>query len=525
MIACYTDRLSLRPGERLALHASAASPRCRLEIARVGGGREIVLTQDVEVGDHPTPAQADRNGCGWPVCAEIEVGADWRCGYYDLVLTAPDGEAAHHFVCVKAPLGAPASPMVLVLTTNTLHAYNYWGGRSAYCDVGALMRREMRLPEAMAGALGVLSTQRPFPPLLLSPPADMPRLVNLRKRGFEEPSWAGADPAWSRAHRQSPYDGSAGYLNKWEHLFVTWAENEGITLDYLTDYDLEAEPAALDAYGVVVLVGHSEYWSGPQRTAIDAFVDRGGRLAIFSGNTAFWKVRWEDDGRTLICHKWKGFERDPAADADPSAGTHLWSHPAFAKPEASTTGLSFIFAGYHRLGLCAARGQGGYTVYRDQHWALEGCDLYYGDVIGDEIPLIGYENDGCLIGFDAQNLPAPIPHLGVPENLEIIALAPASFAEAPSPYRPLIPPEELPVIAQIAYGSSSLQAQRRVLRGHAVMASFTRGAGEVFNAGTTEWAHGLAANDPFVTRISRNVLSRFLAAAGARSSQSAHAGS
>jgi hypothetical protein len=32
----------------------------------------------------------------------------------------------------------------------------------------------------------------------------------------------------------------------------------------------------------------------------------------------------------------------------------------------------------------------------------------------------------------------------------------------------------------------------------------------VFNAGTTEWAHGLAANDPFVTRITRNVLRRFL---------------
>ena len=101
----------------------------------------------------------------------------------------------------------------------------------------------------------------------------------------------------------------------------------------------------------------------------------------------------------------------------------------------------------------------------------------------------------------------------LPDNLEIIALAPASFAEAPSPYRPLIPPEELPVIAEIAYGSSSAEAQERVLRGHAVMASFAKGAGEVFNAGTTEWAHGLAAGDPFVTRITLNVLARFLAAA------------
>ena len=56
-----------------------------------------------------------------------------------------------------------------------------------------------------------------------------------------------------------------------------------------------------------MLAGHSEYWSGRERDALKAFVDRGGRLAIFSGNTCFWKVRWEDEGRTLVCHKWKGF--------------------------------------------------------------------------------------------------------------------------------------------------------------------------------------------------------------------------
>jgi hypothetical protein len=220
-------------------------------------------------------------------------------------------------------------------------------------------------------------------------------------------------------------------------------------------------------------------------------------------------VRWEAGGGVLICRKWAGFAEDPVAAADPSAATHLWSHPAFGRPEAATTGLSFLFGGYHRLGLCVARGAGGYTVYRDKHWALEGCDLYYGDVIGSQVPLLGYENDGCRFGFDADNLPYPLAELGVPEALEIIALAPAAFAEAPGPYRPLIPPEQLEVVAEIAYGARDLRTQARVLRGHAVMASFRRGEGEVFNAGTTEWAHGLGADDPFVTRITRTVLRRF----------------
>ena len=314
--------------------------------------------------------------------------------------------------------------MVLVLTTNTLHAYNSWGGRSAYCDVEALMSRRARLPEAMANCLGVLSTQRPIAQLLLAAPADMPRLVNLEKRGFEQKPWAGADPAWSREHGQSPYDGSAGFLNKWEHVFVRWAEGAGYDVDYLTDHDLDTDPEALESYGVVLLVGHSEYWSGPQRDRLEAFVDRGGRLAIFSGNTGFWKVRWEDDGRTLICHKWRG---ETAETVPPADATHLWSHPMFGRPEAEITGLSFIFGGYHRLGLCAARGQGGYTVYRPDHWTLEGADLFWGDVFGDAVPLLGYENDGCAIAFGDDGLPAPRAILGVPADLEIVAMAPGGL--------------------------------------------------------------------------------------------------
>jgi hypothetical protein len=506
MIACYLDRTSLFPGETFAVHASGDGGPCTLELARVGAERVSVWRQsDIAVGDHPTPAEADRLGCGWPPAIQVEVGADWRSGYYDVIMTDGAGEEAHHFLCVKAKRPTQ-NRMVLVLTTNTMHAYNSWGGRSAYCDVEALMSRRARLPEAMDNCLGVLSTQRPIAQMLLAAPPDMPRLVNLEKRGFEQRPWAGADPAWSRDHGQSPYDGSAGFLHKWEHAFVRWAEGDGYDFDYITDHDLDVDPDALALYGVVVLVGHSEYWSGPQRDRVEAFVDGGGRLAIFSGNTAFWRVRWEDDGRTLICHKWQGETAESVAPAD---ATHLWSHPMFGRPEAEITGLSFIFGGYHRLGLCAARGQGGYTVYRPDHWALEGADLFWGDVFGDEVPLLGYENDGCVIGFGDDGLPTPRAILGVPADLEIVAMAPAAFAESPSGYRPLIPPEQLDVVARIAFGSDDPATQARVLRGHAVMATFRRGLGEVFNAGTTEWAHGLAAGNPFVERITRNVLMRF----------------
>jgi hypothetical protein len=365
----------------------------------------------------------------------------------------------------------------------------------------------------MAGAIGVLSTRRPFPQMLIAPPPDVPRLVNLHPRGFEERPWAG-DRGWPRRRELSPYDSAAGFLHKWEHRFVAWAEGEGLALDYLADEDLDRDEAALAGYGVVILVGHSEYWTAGQRDRIEAFVDGGGRLAIFSGNTAFWKVRFEDVGEDagarFVCHKWRGFDADPAAAGHPELATHLWSHRAFGRPEAQITGLSFLFGGYHRLGLCVARGDGGYTVYDEHHWALEGADLFYGDVIGDGLPLLGYENDGCRFGFADDGRLAPIPTLGVPENLEIIAIAPAAFGEEEGRgYTPIIPPENLDIIARDVFADEGEATRRRLLHGHAVMASFRRGAGEVFNGGTTEWTHGLAARDPYVERITRNGLRRF----------------
>jgi len=501
---CYTDHLSAYPGTAISLHASAANNPCTLEIARVGTERGVVLRRMINVGDHAIPDHADRDGCDWPVATGIAIGTDWRSGYYDIALADAAGDTAHHFVCVKPAKDRPRAKAAFVLATNTYHAYNYFGGANAYCDVAGLMSRRKKLTEAMDGGIGVLSTRRPFAPAIVAAPENVPRLVTSRKRNFRE------KPFVERMPGASPYDRSAGFLNKWEHAFVRWAEAENLALDYFTDFDLDAEPDLLDAYGVLIVVGHSEYWSARQRDQVEAFVDRGGRFAIFSGNTAFWKVRFDDGGKRFICHKWHGFENDPVAARDPQAATHRWSHKTFARPEAQITGLTFLFGGYHRLGGCVARGSAGYTVYNERHWALAGSDLFYGDVIGGEIPFLGYENDGCRFTFDRDGRPQALPELGVPKNLDIIALAPTAFGEdLSSGYPMLIPPENLPIIAREVFGEEGAVAEDRILRGHAVMASFARGKGEVFNGGTTEWAHGLAARDPFIEQITRNVLERF----------------
>lgn len=512
MIACYTDTLSAHPGETVRLFASSADPDCRLQIARVGRLREVVAELAVpSVPDVRTPPDADRNGCGWMPVFAFEVGADWRSGYYDLVLSNAAGERTHHMLVVKPKTDGPRegearARAALVLATNTYHAYNWWGGANSYCDVTRLLARQGSLPECMEGAIGVLSARRPFAQNIVAMPPGGPRLMNDGVRAFGERPRTDK-PAFWREHGLSPYDGAAGFLNKWEHLFVAWAEAEGIALDYFTDFDLEAGPQVLAPYGCMLAVGHSEYWSAPQRDTVEAFVDGGGRLAIFSGNTCYWKVRWEDGGRTLVAHKWKGETAEPDAGAN---GTHMWSHPNFGRPEAELTGLTFLYGGYHRLGMCASNGSGAYTVYDDSHWALDGADVWYGDALGLTTPLLAYENDGCLLTFGEDGLPKAVARLGVPEDLSIIAIAPVSYGEDRTKgYRPVLPPEDFTQAAKVAFGDDGPAAQSRLLRGHAVMASFRRGEGEVFNCGTTEWAYGLAADDPHLRAITLNVLRRF----------------
>ena len=105
-------------------------------------------------------------------------------------------------------------------------------------------------------------------------------------------------------------------------------------------------------------VGHDEYWSWGMRDALDAHIAAGGNAAIFSGNTCFWQVRFEDDGRAMTCFKYR-------ADEDPVLGTPderflsgPWSDRRVGRPETSTIGLTFTRGGYSRYGLGVPRASG-----------------------------------------------------------------------------------------------------------------------------------------------------------------------
>jgi hypothetical protein len=481
MIAAYCWPQSLLSGGEVELFCSTSAARFDVAIVRQGLGDEAVYSLEGVPGrDHGVPADAAQGGCAWPCALRIELGEDWRTGFYLVRVTAEDGEQAEAFFVVRA---REAGRALLVLSTSTWAAYNDWGGPSYYTGGHRS------------------SLERPLPKGFLARPE--PRRARAARADELEPS----EIADYLQQGYSIWLVAAGW-SAWEHLFVQWAEREGIELDYAVSSDLETVPGLLDSYRLYLSVGHDEYWSAGMRDAVEGFVERGGRAAFFSGNTAFWQIRYEDAHRAQVAYK-MDIEQDPVWESERIRElSTMWSDPLVGRPENQMTGLSFTRGGYAHLDN-APRGTGGYTVWRPRHWAFEGLDLVAGDVVGAEPVVVGYECDGCELRFE-DGLPVPTGADGTPTRLEVLASAPAHLWESDErpALLPLIGVGELNWVAERLAGADTPENRERFAHGWAVMGHFERGAGAVFSSGCTDWAYGL--EDSVVSRITRNVIDRFL---------------
>lgn len=494
----YCTPLSAVAGEPVALHVASRAPSFSVTVSRWAIDPEVVWSATgLEAGDHAVPERAWERGCDWPVAMEIPTDESWPSGFYEVTLTAEPvagpRAVSQAFFVLRA--NAPRHRALMVLATNTYNAYNQWGGRCLYSGAHTvsferpLERGFIRRPVDETGFDGrIANIEQPGDPT-------HQRTIDYQER-FDIPMWTASSSWWN-----------------WERRFVEWAEREGFSFDMAVNADLE-NPRLLDGYDVVLSVGHDENWSRPMRDTIDAFVGGGGRWAIFSGNTCFWQVRL--DGHEMVAYKGRAHRDDPVARTERQhLLTTCWCDPAVGHPETSTTGLTFSRGGYHRVGRAVEYGTGAYEIHRPEHWAFAGTDLDAGGLLGDGHFIVGYEVDGCALdrGVDP---PRPTGEDGAPPTLEILATAPARLmsitAERCEP-PPLLwpdtrPPGELESMARLLYGDMSAENTAKLGDGHAVMATFTRGDGEVFNAGTADWCYGLDA-DPGTQRVTANVLRRF----------------
>src|SRR5205807_7761934 len=94
--------------------------------------------------------------------------------------------------------------------------------------------------------------------------------------------------------------GAAGHLPPAEWRLLAWLERERIDYDYWAETQLHFGQLNLDAYRVLVLSTHPQYWSRQMYDRVKQWVfERGGRLIYLGGNGLNCDVEFIDD-RTCI---------------------------------------------------------------------------------------------------------------------------------------------------------------------------------------------------------------------------------
>lgn len=436
----YSGALSYVAGEEAAIHVSTSAASFAIEVARVGADREVVWKKDKVPGTlTPVPETASAQGCQWPVAVKVPISDRWRSGYYEVRLSAADSggkwtqrgrrtaESSAYFV-VRASKPGKTSTILLQLCTNTYNAYNNWGGFSLYAYSGYSKNQGHRV-------------------------------------SFDRPG--------------------GSQFERWELPFVVWCEQNGYTLEYAVNSDLEVRPEILSAYKLVLSIGHDEYWSGIMRDNLEAYIGKGGNVAFFSGNTCCWQVRSEDEGRALTCWK-QNFHSDPIYQSkDYATLSSLWSHHLVNRPENKLTGVGFLWGGYRKSHGQFMDDPAAYTVHHPEHWIFKDTGVTKGAAFGDKDTIVGYECDGCELEW-RDGLPFPTHRDGTPDNFEVLATCPARWH-----------PDDAEWYEEWEKGRT----------GNAVLGIYTRG-GTVFTTGSTDWAHGLRGKDPVVEKVTRNVLDK-----------------
>jgi hypothetical protein len=435
-IGGYASKLSVSQGEKINLHISTDVSLYTITIWREGAERRLMKTVPDLPGWIYDCTGRYETGCGWPVAYSLWVPHSWPSGIYTVDIPTFIYGTMHIVFSVRKRDPGTTSPILFLSSTNTMNAYTPFGGRSLYGDSATHTKRAYKV-----------SFDRPM----------------KTKAAFEH-----------------------------EKSFVSWAEREGYSMEYATTSDLEFLPNLLNHYQVIVIAFHSEYWSWNMRHRLKNFIDKGGRFINLSGNTMWWQVRYEDDGRTLVCYK--DYQLDPAVSRKEK--TDLPSAYPIQDIESSITGVHWRSGGYFNVNATFnyQDGYGGFWIQRANHWLFDGTGLKDGDVFGRGLcamaSVIGKESDGTSFNCapDGRTILGTLRNSGTPENFTILGIAPVAL--------------------------NDIKVERRgkdIDRdfGFSVMGIYTTPAGgAVFSGSSMGWADALA--DPLVAQVTSNVLNRFL---------------
>ncbi|MGE5412169.1 MAG: N,N-dimethylformamidase beta subunit family domain-containing protein [Clostridiales bacterium] len=442
----YASKLNVYQGETISFYVSTFANPFTLKIYRLGKEKIPVDSLTNLPGGIKETKESDavwENGCKWKACYEnFKIPLNWKAGAYIAEFPYYSDKVTPILFFVKEKDTSKRSRVLVACATNNYQAYNMFGGKSLYDE------------------------------FVINPP-------KANKVSFNRP-----------VNKNDHHEVNRGSFDSYEAKLIYWLESFGYgkDVDVVGESDLHFDPEYLYSHDVLLVCGHSEYWSRPQRENIETFVNRGKHFMCLSGNTSWWQVRFEDGDRTLVCYKI--FDPNP----DPKVNTMEWYRVERENPLLGTSYQNGGQTNYHYSSnnkpilpgcLPYTDGFGGYIVHNAQHWVYKNSGLSEGDTLGfrGDSSIVGYETDAALFKWQ-YGLPVPTGEDRTPLTFRILGLSPSNHIS-------LNEPEQWATM-----GIHKLASP---------------GSGFVFNAATIRWVWGLYSKNSQVSIITKNMLDHFLA--------------
>lgn len=157
--------------------------------------------------------------------------------------------------------------------------------------------------------------------------------------------------------------------------FIEWIQKQNYDVNFISDEDLD-DYKSIENSKVIIIIGHSEYWTRKARENFDKFVESGKNALVLAGNLMWWQVRYNKEKDVMICYKQSSL--DPLLNTP--YDTKLWNTPYLNYPITKSAGNDYTFAGYGREN--GYRVNDAFKIIRDHSPLLAGTNLKNGDTLG-----------------------------------------------------------------------------------------------------------------------------------------------
>ncbi len=308
-IGGFSTQTSYNLGESVQLKIGTSAPSfpstsVNIAVYRIGyyggtGARLIAAAgaSKVKVNNslqcEPANATTGELSCAnWKTTYTIPGSSLPVSGIYEAVFTDLADGGIQNYVTFTVRNDARASEVLFVLPISTYEAYNTWGCKSLYYD-------------ACGGANTI---------------AGDGRAVSV---SFERPLAEGEE-------QRNKFFGP-------DYAMVQWLEEQGYDVTYTDDIQLDRSPSSLLDHKIILISGHSEYWSYAAFNNVIAAREHGVNVASFSSNTAYWQTRFANNYRTLICYKTVQGAADGDGGATPNDPASIGPHGEFLPQFATST--------------------------------------------------------------------------------------------------------------------------------------------------------------------------------------------